>query len=135
MNLHSTKHHTILADFFHQTAFSRRKVRELPWQLMASDNLEKLYNLYSDLPFFHLAWRTDRYETREFWTKIEKNSNYSPALAYQSLIKNPTDENISYYEDIMIRQHCRFVFITKQSYFLSSKKRISRQIFFSKQKK
>jgi len=100
MILDSAKYHSILADFFLRTSFSRRKVKELPWQLMVSGDFERLYTLYSDLPFFHLAWKTDRHETKEFWKYLENKSSNTPSLAYESLIKSPTDDQISYCEDI-----------------------------------
>jgi tetratricopeptide (TPR) repeat protein len=95
------RYHSILASYFQRSGFSQRKVRELPWQLMASEQMEQLFSLYSDLPFFHLAWRTDRHETKLFWTKIEEKSSYTITKAYQPVINNPKDDQISYSEDII----------------------------------
>lgn len=98
---YKVKYHKTLAAYFNKYRFGRRKVRELPWQLLASEEMEHLFKLYSDLSFFHLAWRTDRFETKEFWTEIEKNSDYKITSAYQSILINASDEQISYYEDII----------------------------------
>jgi tetratricopeptide (TPR) repeat protein len=94
-------YHKKLSEYFSRCTLGHRKIKELPWQLSKTKEWNKLSHVYSDLSFFHLAWRYDRFETKMFWSGIEQGGGAHITDAYKPFISDPTDEQIGFSGDIV----------------------------------
>src|SRR5207248_706044 len=56
-----------LVEYFHPRRYEEHGVEELPWQLAALSDWERLSRLLGDVPFLAAAWETNEFEIRELW--------------------------------------------------------------------
>ena len=78
-----------LAEYFQPLHMTPRGVEELPWQLVALGDWDGLANLLGEVAFFAAAWKSDEYDVREYWSRLERESPHRPLETYQRLIDNP----------------------------------------------
>ncbi len=64
------------------TRTSPRALEELPWQLLAAGDAERLRALLVDPPFIEAAYDTDRDLLARLWARLEETSAYRAATAY-----------------------------------------------------
>ena len=82
--------HVRLADYFEaQSVQSSRRQDEFPWQLVQAMEWQRLYTLLGDLAFFKAIWDFNPFETKAYWTQVEKHSPFRILGAYQPVIDNP----------------------------------------------
>jgi len=81
--------HMDLADYFKTRELSARKIDELPYQLSRAKSWNRLYNILSDLPFFHAAWSTNQFEVKAYWVQVENNSQLQMVDAYRPVLRTP----------------------------------------------
>lgn len=95
--------HMRLALYFETHDVGRRRVDELPWQLAKAEAWQRLYDLFSNLPFFDAAWEANEFEVREYWAQVEGNSTLRLADAYRSVVEKPARY------DVLHLQHLAFL--------------------------
>jgi tetratricopeptide (TPR) repeat protein len=86
--------HLRLADYFEaRPGESPRRMDELPWQLAAAWEMQRLYTLLGNLEFFADAWEFDHVEVKRLWAEVEHFSPYRMLDAYQKVINDPDQYN------------------------------------------
>ncbi len=83
--------HLSLADYFDKHEISSRVMDELPWQLAKAESWLNLYDKLADLNFFDEAWKTDEYEVKRYWAKIEDSSSMRLIDAYMNALESPVE--------------------------------------------
>jgi len=79
--------HLSLAHYFETQPLGRRKIEELPWQLMEAREWQRVNHLLSDREFFTEAWRADSYDVSSYWARIEESSSLRMVEAYRSWLE------------------------------------------------
>lgn len=87
--------HNLLADYFSRQDINSRRIDEQPWQLAQAKEWKKLYELMSDLAFFDMAFRTNEFEVKSYWSQIENNTSLNKVEAYKKVLDS-TDDYIDY---------------------------------------
>lgn len=82
--------HQTLSQFFDQQSSGNRRIEELPWQLMQSEQWKKLANLFKDLSFFEQAFSFNEFDVYRYWTKIKANSDLDLKQCFQNVLAKPT---------------------------------------------
>lgn len=85
MNQNNTAYNRILANYFiskplyldrfTQKRTSKRKLKELPWQLIILENYEELKNQFKDFNFLLELMLLNIYEFMSYWRSLESNIN------------------------------------------------------------
>jgi tetratricopeptide (TPR) repeat protein len=79
------KQHLFIADFFEKLELSNRKVDELPWQLLAARQWERLKDAITNLDLFnHLNTDLKKYELIGYWLALGKR--YDMVEAYGQVL-------------------------------------------------
>jgi nephrocystin-3 len=81
--------HLRLAWYFEGSELSARQIDELPWQLNEAKEWQALYELVSTPIFFMAIWLADRYDVKRYWARIEAESSWRLAQAFQPALDDP----------------------------------------------
>lgn len=81
--------HVGLARYFDAQPASPRVVDELPWQLAAAEDWDRLGRFVSDPVVAEAMWKRARFDLRRYWALLEERSRWRLLDAYQDLIRNP----------------------------------------------
>lgn len=85
--------HRSLADYFEGIRLCPRKMMELPWQLSAALEWERLYFLLAEPTFLSALWESNQFEVKTFWTQVEEASGLKMTEAYQPVLSSPMQYN------------------------------------------
>ena len=97
--------HLLLADYFSEKTICNRQIEELPWHYVKAEDWRQLKHLLSNLDFCKAICETDQFEIKEYWTKLEKNSEFSIISAYKQVLDEPL-KFLDYISDIIhLLQH------------------------------
>lgn len=83
--------HKRLADYFLGQDISDRKVDELPWQLRAAGEREKLADVLTDIEMFYRAYRNDQYAVLLYWKYTGKSGEELANLCLKKLNRHLSD--------------------------------------------
>ena len=81
--------HRSLADYFDRQDLGPRKVDELPWQLAAAGEWQRLYDVLADLSFFNAAWIANQFDVKGYWSRVEASSPLRMVDAYRAVLEEP----------------------------------------------
>lgn len=77
------KIHLRLADYFDAQPLGRRKIEELPWQLVEARAWQRVSALLSDREFFVEASEANQFDVSAYWARIEEGSSLRMVEAYR----------------------------------------------------
>jgi tetratricopeptide (TPR) repeat protein len=81
--------HGSLAAYFREREPSRRRTRELPWQLACAGAWDELYALLAEPGFFRDAWSADELDVKRLWADTEAHLGRSRVEAYAPVLAAP----------------------------------------------
>ena len=76
--------HSRLAAYFDNPDPGHRDLEEYPWQLARMAAWPRLYAFLSDVSSFEKIWRSDAYDAKYYWARLEENG-YSKTEAYANI--------------------------------------------------
>ncbi|HEU4451444.1 MAG TPA: tetratricopeptide repeat protein, partial [Longimicrobium sp.] len=81
--------HRRLAAYFRGGEPSRRRTRELPWQLGRAGAWEEAYALLAGPAFFRDAWSADELDVKRLWAEVEAHLGRRRVDAYAPVLAAP----------------------------------------------
>ncbi len=84
--------HLKLADYLDKCEIGKRKVDELPWQLVQARTWKRLYDLLAFREFFITAWDTNEFEVKAYWVQVEGNSSLRMMDAYRTVLDSQGED-------------------------------------------
>jgi tetratricopeptide (TPR) repeat protein len=88
------KIHLSLAGYFERQAGSSRRRDELPWQLAAAGEWQRLQALLTRRDVFIEGWMQNQFDLKDYWTQIEACSSFRIVDAYREQIEHPEAEPV-----------------------------------------
>lgn len=126
-------YHQKMADYFENYAIENRKVMELPWHLMQSNQWERLSRTIGNRHLFNAVYELYKPDLHNYWSQIEKHSSIKLSDIDHQKILSTLDYEIA--DDLNFSRNQSIFFYERKQYqiaitFLEDLAIYQQEVFF-----